>query len=133
MADDDGELPLLEQGLNGELQRNVGAGDGCGAGAPVGLDHITVEIDLPAAQLLKVDHGAQRAADETLDLLRAAVGAVAGPTDPLRRGARQQAAQGTGARGRGARAGSRHGRDSDESSSDFHQFPIHTRRRSTSP
>ena len=35
------------------------------ASAAVGLDDITVKIDLAPAQLLEIDHGAQRSADET--------------------------------------------------------------------
>ena len=54
------------------MQRDPGAGDRGGAGAAVGLDHVAVERDLALAERLQVDHGAQRAADQPLDLQRAA-------------------------------------------------------------
>ncbi len=50
------------------LQRHEGAGDGGGAGAAVGLDDVAVEGDGALAQFAQVDRGAQRAADQALDL-----------------------------------------------------------------
>ena len=54
------------------MQRHPGAGDGGGARAAVGLQHVAVERDLSLAHRREVDDGAQRAADQALDLLRAA-------------------------------------------------------------
>jgi len=42
-----------------------------GAGAAVGLQHVAVDLDLALAQGREIDHGAQRAADQPLDLLGA--------------------------------------------------------------
>ena len=53
-------------------QRHIGAGDRGGAGAAIGFEHVAIERDLVLAQRLHVDHGAQRAADQALDFLRAA-------------------------------------------------------------
>ena len=53
-------------------QRHVGAGDRGGPGAAVGLQHVAVEHDGVLAQRLGVDAGAQRAADQPGDLVRAA-------------------------------------------------------------
>ena len=53
-------------------QRDPGAGDRGGARAAVGLDHVAIDGDLPLAQRLEVDDGAQRATDQPLDLQRAA-------------------------------------------------------------
>ena len=54
------------------MQRHPGAGDRGGARAAIGLDHVAVDRDLPLAELLQVDHGAQAAADQPLDFDRAA-------------------------------------------------------------
>ena len=43
-----------------------------GARAAVGLQHVAVDVDLALAHGRQVDHRAQRAADQALDLLRAA-------------------------------------------------------------
>jgi hypothetical protein len=48
------------------------AGDRCGAGAAVGLDHVAVQVQRAFAKRLQVERGAQRAADQALDFLRAA-------------------------------------------------------------
>jgi hypothetical protein len=40
-----------------------------GARAAVGLQHVAVEVDGALAQLLQIEHGAQRAADQALDFL----------------------------------------------------------------
>ena len=53
-------------------QRDPGAGDRGRAGAAIGLDHVAVDGDLAFAERLQVDDGAQRAADQALDFLRAA-------------------------------------------------------------
>ena len=54
------------------MQRDPAAGDRGGARAAVGLDHVAIDGDLLLAERLQVDHGAQRAADQPLDLQRAA-------------------------------------------------------------
>src|SRR5262249_49161586 len=41
------------------------------ARAAVGLEHVAVDRDLAFAEALEIDRGAERASDETLDLLRA--------------------------------------------------------------
>src|ERR1051326_4077039 len=43
-----------------------------GGSAAVGLQHVAVDVDLALAHRRQVDHGAQRAADQALDLLGAA-------------------------------------------------------------
>ena len=53
------------------VERHPGAGDRRGARAAVGLQHVAVDGDLPLAERLQVDDGAQRAADQALDLQRA--------------------------------------------------------------
>ena len=53
-------------------QRHVGAGDGGGAGSAVGLQHVAVQGDGAFAQRPAVHAGAQGAADQALDLQRAA-------------------------------------------------------------
>jgi len=44
--------------LDGVGEGDVGAGDGGGAGATVGLQHVAVERDGALAELLQVEHGA---------------------------------------------------------------------------
>jgi hypothetical protein len=61
-----------QQPVHRVLRRHKGAGDGGGARAAVGLQHIAVEVDGAFAQLLQVEHRAHGAADQALDLLRAA-------------------------------------------------------------
>ena len=58
------------------VQRDAGAGDRRGARAAVGLDDVAVDGhgDL-AAETAEIDDGAQRPADEPLDLVGAALGA----------------------------------------------------------
>src|SRR5450830_365622 len=77
-------------------QSNHGAGDGRGAGAAVGLDHIAVDIQGHIAQLGHVQRGTQRTADQALDLQGpAALLAAAGLTlVTLAGGARQHAVLG---------------------------------------
>ena len=72
MIGDAASLPCGQQLVHGVLRGDEGAGDGRRARAAVGLQHVAVEVDGALAQLLQVEHGAQRAADQALDLLRAA-------------------------------------------------------------
>src|SRR5690606_25343594 len=53
-------------------QRYVGARDRRGAGTAVGLQHVAIERDGALAEQLAIDAGAQRTADQSLDLQRAA-------------------------------------------------------------
>ena len=62
----------LTQLAERQHQRDEGAGDGGGARAAVGLDDVAVEPHRPLAQVLEPHHRAQRAADQPLNLLRAA-------------------------------------------------------------
>ncbi len=57
-------------------QRDVGAGDGRGPGAAVGLEHVAVEHDRVLAERLQVDAGPQRPADQPGDLVGAAADAA---------------------------------------------------------
>ena len=59
------------------VQRDPRAGDGGGARAAVGLEHVAVEGDLPLAERGEIGDGAKRTPDQPLDLLRAA-GLLAG-------------------------------------------------------
>ena len=61
-----------EQPGDGVVRGDEGAGDGGGARAAVGLQHVAVERDGALAERGEVEHRAQRAADQALDLLRAA-------------------------------------------------------------
>ena len=54
------------------MQRDPGAGDGGGARAAIGLEHVAIDDDLLLAERGEVGDGAERAADQALDLLRAA-------------------------------------------------------------
>src|SRR3990167_444570 len=65
------ELAVPDQALEGEMQRYPGTGDAGGTGAAVRLQHVAVDIYLPLTHGGQIDHGAQRAADQTLDLLGA--------------------------------------------------------------
>ncbi len=58
--------------IEGKREGDRGAGDGGGAGAAVGLQHIAVDDDGALAEGLHVDDGAEGAADEALDLVGAA-------------------------------------------------------------
>ena len=49
-----GELALLDQPFEGEVQRDPGAGDGGGARAAVGLQHVAVDVDLALAHAPQV-------------------------------------------------------------------------------
>ena len=71
------------------VQRHPAAGDRGGARAAVGLDHVAVDGDLALAERLEIDHGAQAAADQALDLdgaaaLLAGGGLAAGALDGWR-------------------------------------------------
>ena len=61
-----------DEAVERRVERHVGAGDGRGAGAAVGLDDVAVEGDLALAERLEVGDGAERAPDQALDLLGAA-------------------------------------------------------------
>src|SRR5262249_1908686 len=65
------ELADLDEPLAGRGQRDVAAGDCRRARPAVGLQHVAVDHDRALAQGIEVDRGAQRAPDESLDLLRA--------------------------------------------------------------
>src|SRR5690606_4692569 len=65
-----GDRPGRHQLVDGEPQRNPRARDRRGAGSTVGLNHVAIEHDLPLAELGEVGHGAERTADQPLDLLR---------------------------------------------------------------
>ena len=87
---------LRDQRVAGIGERDVGAGDGRGARAAIGLQHVAVDRDRALAERAQIDDGAQRAADEPLDLLRApALLALGGFARGARvRGARQHAVLG---------------------------------------
>ena len=59
------------------MQRDPGAGDRGGSRSAIGLQNIAVECDLALAERLKIGNRAQAAADQALDLVRAA-GLLAG-------------------------------------------------------
>jgi hypothetical protein len=59
------------QPLDRIVHRDPGAGDRGGAGAAVGLQHVAVDLQRALAERLQVDHRAQAAADQPLDLLGA--------------------------------------------------------------
>ena len=67
------QLSFLHQPVNSEGQGHHRAGDGRGAGAAVGLQHIAVQGDGALAQLGQVDGLAQAAADQPLNLHAAAI------------------------------------------------------------
>ena len=83
----------LHHAAHRETHGDECAGDGRGARAAVGLNHVAVEEDGALAQLLHVGDGAQRAADEPLNLVRAAASAALGDfaRRARQRGARQHA------------------------------------------
>ena len=64
---------LLDQFLCPEMghcigQRHIGTGDRCGTGAAIGLDHVAVEGNRAFTQRRQIDHCAQGAANQALDL-----------------------------------------------------------------
>jgi hypothetical protein len=54
------------------VERHVAAGDGGGAGAAIGLEHVAIDADLALAQRREIGDGAQTPADQALDLVSAA-------------------------------------------------------------
>ena len=66
-----GQLAGGDEFLAGIKERNPGAGDRRTARAAVGLQNVAVERDLAFSERLEVGYGAQGAADQPLDLLRA--------------------------------------------------------------
>ncbi|CDZ88481.1 conserved hypothetical protein [Rhodococcus ruber] len=66
-----GEAARSAEPRDGVGERDVGAGDGGGAGAAVGLQDVAVDGDGVLAERGEVDAGAQGAADEAADLLGA--------------------------------------------------------------
>ena len=79
--------------LDAVAERHPAAGDRGGAGAAVGLDDVAIDRDLALAEADQIDHGAERAADQALDLQRPA-GLLAGrrlAARALGGGARQHA------------------------------------------
>ena len=71
------EPAALAELLDGIGERHVAAGDRGRPRAAVGLDDVAVDGDRALAELGQLDHRAQRAADEPLDLVGAA--AASGP------------------------------------------------------
>ena len=65
-------MSLLAHLVERQHQRDERAGDRRRARAAVGLNDVAVERDRPLAELLEPRHRAQRAADQALNLLRAA-------------------------------------------------------------
>jgi hypothetical protein len=66
-----GDLAGGDRLVDRDAEGNPGAGDRGGAGAAVGLDDVAIERDLAFAEFLEIDDGAQAAADQPLDFLRA--------------------------------------------------------------
>ena len=62
---------LLAHLVDGEHERDERAGDRGGSSAAVCLNDVAVERDRPLPEFLQLGHGAQRPADEALNLLRA--------------------------------------------------------------
>ena len=73
-----GDAASVEERLDGEAGGEVGAGDGRGAGAAVGLEDIAIDPEGVLAELAQVEDGAEGTADEALDLDGAAVEFSAG-------------------------------------------------------
>jgi hypothetical protein len=67
-----GQLARGQQLVHRVLRRDERAGDGGGARAAVGLQHVAVQVDGALAQLLEVEHRTHGAADQALDFLGAA-------------------------------------------------------------
>src|SRR6185437_11510685 len=67
-----GERPLRDQLVASPRQRHVTAGDRGGTCTAVRLQHVAIDRDRARSERLEIGHGAQRPADEALDLLRAA-------------------------------------------------------------
>ena len=63
------ERPGGQHAIKSDGKRGAGPGNGCRARAAIGLEHIAVEDDGTLAERLHVDHGAQRASNEPLNLM----------------------------------------------------------------
>jgi hypothetical protein len=61
--------PQLLHVAEAEIERDIGAGDGGGARAAVGLQHVAIDLDLALAEPLRLVTVRKRAADQALDLL----------------------------------------------------------------
>jgi len=72
------DVAALDQEVHRIHQGHVGTGDGRGAGAAIGLQHVAIERDGALAERAAVDAGTQGAADQALDLQRAAALLAAG-------------------------------------------------------
>src|SRR5947207_15593929 len=68
----DGKRFGSQELVDRDAQRDPAAGNRRRARAPVGLEHVAVDDDLTLTELGQIDHGAERAADQPLDLLRSA-------------------------------------------------------------
>ena len=66
-----GQCSGVDQALQREAERDEGSGDGSGARASVGLDHVAINPDGALAEMLQIGNRAQRAADEPLNFLGA--------------------------------------------------------------
>lgn len=77
--------------LKAIVQRNPRAGNRGGSRAAIRLKHVAVHHDLPFAKTVEIDHGAERPADQALDLLTASrlMPRSCFPARPLRGRARQ--------------------------------------------
>ena len=60
------------------VEGDVGAGDGSGAGAAIGLEDVAVDDDHALAEAGHVHDGAEAASDEALNLLMPAFDATGG-------------------------------------------------------
>src|SRR5690606_35455419 len=74
-----------------DARGDVAAGDRRGAGAAVGLEHVAVDPQGAWTEAIEVEAGAQRAADEALDLGLPPVLLADGPLDAARGGPGQHA------------------------------------------
>ena len=72
------DVPAALEPLAREREGDARAGDRRAARAAVGLQHVAVEVDRVLAERGEVDDAADRAADQPLDLDRAAVGPALG-------------------------------------------------------
>src|SRR5690606_1607926 len=66
-----GQGAIGQQPVDGNPKGHPCPGDGGGAGAAIGLDHVAIDDDLAFAELGQVDDGAEASADQPLDLLGA--------------------------------------------------------------
>jgi hypothetical protein len=70
--------PFFAEFPHGEFERDVGAGDGGGAGASVGGEDVAIDAERARAEGLQVDGGADAASDQPLDFGAASVDAALG-------------------------------------------------------